>query len=295
MKIKWDNPITKGLRGVYPLFTFPNEKNSAIEQSNTFLGNAGGSGFINPVSSDRGPATYIDRQAASNHKRIEIAQEGLLRAGGSGNPSDSFTASIWCKFDGTSGQTHDIMGQWNYTSAMEWIVTGPHSTGTNFFASVRHASNSDDTNFQSTGVNAADGEWHHVVFTFEVFTGVSNDVMTLFIDGDKYIGSNSTVPGIFDTTSNITLGGQLDGTNSYDGYLQNFCFWRRALTRAEVKSLYQDPWQMMAPQRFFVPMIGEVTVTETPAGTTVIITSAGTAGTWTDGDQNINISGSGFV
>jgi len=88
------------------------------------------------------------------------------------------------------------------------------------------------------------------------------------------------------------------GTNSWDGWVAFGAFWDRALTDGEWNAMVDHPWQIFAPQRYFVPTIGEVIITEsTPeAPSTVIITSVNSGtNTWQDGATGITIAGSGFV
>jgi hypothetical protein len=154
------------------------------------------------------------------------------------------------------------------------------------------------TTLQSGG-SASDGEWHitHVRALFG--TNVQ-----LFVDGEKINASpisDTRVPVANAIPMSVGNRWQTYPATAFEGDI-DVAFvgvWRRMLSEAEIMSHAANPWQVFAPQRFFVPMVeGETIRSEAPSEptSTVIITSvnSGTS-TWQDGATGVTIAGSGFV
>jgi hypothetical protein len=81
----------------------------------------------------------------------------------------------------------------------------------------------------------------------------------------------------FDNSADRTLNGDTDS-----GGFALAVAWDRGLTDTEMESLIDNPWQLLAPQRFFVPVYpydATVIEVEAPAGPTLTITLVDAAGT----------------
>ena len=148
-----------------------------------------------------------------------------------------------------------------------------------------------------SGGSASDGEWHIVHVRALFGTNVQ-----LFVDGVVY----NTTP-ISDTRVPVANAIQMSVGNRWQTYpttgfegdidVAFVGVWRRRLTAAEIASHAKNPWQVFAPQRFFVPMDdgGAVVTIEEGPTTTVIITDVNTNETWQDGATGLIVTGTGFV
>ena len=99
-----------------------------------------------------------------------------------------------------------------------------------------------------TGV---EGRWVHAVVTQD-----SSDTK-IYYDGQlKVTGTAETYSG---NTPNVFDIGSDNGANSFDGKMQNFRAWNRALSSSEVFELYTNPWSGLsipsATRYFFVPQL----------------------------------------
>ena len=100
-----------------------------------------------------------------------------------------------------------------------------------------------DNTPRSTGVNVADGFWHHTAFVFR--SGVAGG-SAIYIDGKLVLSTSITISshangfaiGSGDNPATIQLlNGDIGGSTLHN----------RALIPAEIASLYLDPWGMYRP------------------------------------------------
>jgi len=84
---------------------------------------------------------------------------------------------------------------------------------------------------ETTGLNVADGQWHHVVGTYDGSQGC------LYADGEKVVCKDHPGP-LANTTEPIEFADGAQNTDRYRGYLDNIKIYRRALTSQEVQKMY---------------------------------------------------------
>lgn len=141
---------------------------------------------------------------------------------------DSLTASFWMRDDGTTSDWDDDL---------LWKVTSEDGDAFGCFCDTDGVpfvfSSGDNTLGQgSTGV--LDGEWHHVAFVYEQ----ADDRMTLYVDGtEEYALDYADDLTGMDTTALMFGNNGSDGWKEYDGGLDDYRFYRRALSESEVNEL----------------------------------------------------------
>jgi len=91
-----------------------------------------------------------------------------------------------------------------------------------------------DETITTSGLNLADGEWHHVVHTY----GGTEGGQKLYIDGQPE-ASGSKANSDYNWQSSITIGFSNDGANDwFDGLIDEVYLYDRALTAADAEALY---------------------------------------------------------
>jgi len=230
------NPLARDLAAYFP-FHYPTQRDQTGRVAS--IPNGG------PVRSphDGYQATYLAR---TTNEKITINKTALFDVVG----KEAWTVSIWANFDGSAGSSHDLVTQWRYTGGVKtFTLTGPHNTDVAFFGIFEDGGGS--PYIQGTTNLATATGWHHIVATL-----VDGVRMRLYVDGVKEAEDLSI--NIINTTASESLwavGGQVDyDTNLYKGWLRDFGFWTRELQEAEVKSLYEDPWQIFEPRTMYVPV-----------------------------------------
>jgi hypothetical protein len=77
-----------------------------------------------------------------------------------------------------------------------------------------------------------DGEWHHIVYSLEG----NNERM--YIDGELAYSDNLEYPENLNSLSDMIFGAENDGSNNFDGKIDEVGIWSRALISDEVEALY---------------------------------------------------------
>jgi hypothetical protein len=112
-----------------------------------------------------------------------------------------------------------------------------------------------------TGTAYNDGNWHHLVVTIDAAT----DVLELFLDGAS-VGTNPdppigtpTTPGFGPTMNDFevgTLTRNMTHVASWIGGIDDVQIYRRALTAAEVRGLYNNPGSVVVPEPASLALVG---------------------------------------
>jgi hypothetical protein len=139
-----------------------------------------------------------------------------VRIGGTGN-SQNFTFSLWIETTQNSGTNRMISaaGSYNY-----YFMEYAGKIYANFGGSQ----------FNSTS-NVNDGNWHHVVVTYNRIK------LRIYIDGVLEVDQNET--GVT-PLSYVYIGSDDTGNQSLSGSLDSIGIWNRALTSEEVAQIYND-------------------------------------------------------
>jgi hypothetical protein len=158
------------------------------------------------------------------------------------NSNTAFSFSYWMKRTDTSNQfigtrcNGSAHAQWNI-----YVNNGGAGTPNVAFEISPINNSSNQLACAATFANLQDGNWHHVVITYDGSRSTSG--VTIYIDG-----SSRTVTSITNTLStnaptgsSMAIGSRTSTFGSYyDGSLDEFGIWSRALTSGEVTSLYNS-------------------------------------------------------
>lgn len=146
--------------------------------------------------------------------------------------SDALTFAGWMKPESTDDPGGVFVnkrtgaGTRAYTFSKEGLNEGLH------FTSFTDGTNVGVDGFRSTTFNT--GTWYHVAVT------KSGVTVKFYVDGSQLgtdlTGSNGTIAN---TSAPFIMGGIADG-NSYDGMLDEWGVWSRALSGSEIAELYNS-------------------------------------------------------
>ena len=163
----------------------------------------------------------------------------------SGN-SNSFSVAFWAKIPRGSytGEPPFIANKkWTVPDTNGWaLASGPGTASSGFFAMNFKESNANARDFDSTNSTLTNG-WHHYVVVFKrdptrtAFTyvdGVEVDNRALFASGVNIDAEGLPVNIGQDGTGVGTRGSWVNGLARMD----DFAFWRRSLSAAEVAAIY---------------------------------------------------------
>lgn len=111
-------------------------------------------------------------------------------------------------------------------------------TGSNYFAWVIWNSNGSTTTVTTTGITPNDGQWHHVLATYD---GTSNaNGIKLYIDGGTPFTGTASSTGIFSAVGSETTIGALTGGGSwqFEGNIDEVAVFDVELSASDVTTIY---------------------------------------------------------
>lgn len=151
---------------------------------------------------------------------------------------DEFTISMWVRSQsGTSGgETFAAkFGGGADTFELRWAGSE------NVIFDVRDNGNTLRTATFVDGIE--DAEWHHLVGT------IQGGLVRVYIDGVQGGGTEVMSLPTQASAHNLHLGQRTDGTNMFDGVIDEIRVYDRGLTQLEVQSLYFEPYLEFEPRR----------------------------------------------
>lgn len=217
---------------------------------------------------------------------------GIVKLIGNGaHGVESSDPRIWTKDQGSAGDDHDLMlglvRSNGHVTPRTRVRTGG-STATVFVDGA-------------IATNVVDDGWHLIAMSAR--QGGSTLTITihgLYPDG-RYVSNFAPISGNYTprttTTEAMWATAGLEQNYSEMGILGVWFFEDLLVDEGMLREFWKNPWQVFAPQRFFVPMdqgTAIVTIDE-EGGSTVIITDVNTNETWQDGATGLIVTGTGFV
>ncbi len=189
---------------------------------------------VNDGSASSAAATANINVSQYNQAPLIDQQNSALSMGGttsdylmanpvSGFPSNAFTVESWFKTTGSGDGliSYAVPGQDN-----EILMVGQENLSLFIGTEKVH-----------TGISIADGQWHHVAWSWDSATGKT----TLFIDGEeKFTGTLAQGQTIEDGGSLVigqeqnSVGGGFGNEQAYDGEVRDIRVWNKSRTQAEV-------------------------------------------------------------
>jgi hypothetical protein len=164
---------------------------------------------------------------------VEIADSAELRPG-----DNSWTVAVWAKPENASQNRPIIAKRQNAGTFDQFnlIVCGNLQCG----SSGRRLSvlyrGDNNYRYSLSDIDVADGNWHHFVMVADK----SADIVRLYMDGvELSITTSSSGPWpVLNNTDPLQIGGE-NGSKFFNGQIDETRIYNRALTPAEVQSLYR--------------------------------------------------------
>jgi hypothetical protein len=159
--------------------------------------------------------------------------------------TNSFSISFWAKCPSgsfTGAPPYIANKDWSLDGNTGWaLAAGPNSGGNGFFQMSFKEPNANLREYDSTNAALTNGNWHHYLVVFQrngtrtCFTyidGALADSRTMFASGVNIDGAGLPL--------NIGRDGTGAGTRGIwtNALMDDFAFWRRALTTGEVTAIY---------------------------------------------------------
>jgi len=148
------------------------------------------------------------------------------------NTWNAISVGAWIKNDvGAGAGTDDIVSYWNYPSSRSWVLT--HHKNDRYFWEIM------GKGFVTGGT--VSGDWTHVMGTYDGGT------MRLYVNGVQ-VGSAGGLSGNLPaSTANVIIGSQANGSNYFDGIIDDVQIYHRALSDSEIQALYDGSGQANIP------------------------------------------------
>ena len=204
--------------------------------SNVTLGAEGKFGTAFTFHNDATQAGIVDMENATTFAAI--------------NASQAVTVSVWLKWTSSTANRDTAIFLGSNAASDRYLDIGT-TGGTNtaniggVFGRTRAAATYPDA-IRGSALN--DGQWHHVAYTANATT----DVTQVYIDG-VLAGSATATAFSFPAFNNFEVGrlGRSSPTDAYDGSVDELRIYDSILTAAEITSLAQggsgDPSMLIAP------------------------------------------------
>ena len=162
---------------------------------------------------------------------------------------NAISVGAWIKNDiGVGAGTDDIVSYWNYPSSPSWLLS--HHGNNKYFWSIN------GTGFVTGGVLSTD--WTHVVGTYDGST------MRLYVNGVEAALLSGLSGNLPFSTADIIIGGQADGSNFFDGIIDEVQIYNRALSAQEILDIYNSSGELNTPPTVSAsgsPLAGSVPLT----------------------------------
>ena len=212
-----NHPLARGLAGCWLM----NEGGGTLVRDASGGISHGTVSGATRVISERGPVLYFD----GNNDWVDISQAALPAFG-----TRDFTVVAWVKLP-QDDTARAILSKGN-VSVGEFLLEKSSSDALRVYAA-------------DSGVQASWGgtdSWPSDVWTQVAITR-SGARVTLYQNAVPG-GTDTTGSGDINTTIDWRIGARANDTSDYIGYVSDVGIWYRALTPAEIRSLYLDPYQM---------------------------------------------------
>ncbi|MEK7952002.1 LamG-like jellyroll fold domain-containing protein [Luteolibacter soli] len=253
--------------------------------ANVTLGAAGKFGTAFTFHNDATQAGIVDMENATTFAAI--------------NASQAVTISVWLKW-ATSTANRDTAVFLGSNAASDRYLDVGTTGGTNtanlggVFGRTRAATTFPDL---IRGAALNDGQWHHVAYTANATT----DVTQIYIDG-VLAGSTTTPLFTFPAFNNFEVGrlGRSAPTDAYDGSVDELRIYDSVLTAGEIASLAQgaagDPSMLVEPSFSFTSngVAGILSVPFSNNGASQTLTLSSVAPVTISGDNAANFSLASF-
>ena len=153
------------------------------------------------------------------------------------NVSTAVTMSLWYKENGSTASGPIFLSLPRSTGGANGMELQHRGSGVRL--GVYTNSSGSRVTATSSAVNIGDGEWHHIVGTYD------GSNVRLYIDGLERASAAQTGTVSQLANGEFNINALSSGTSGFscDGIYQNVRFYDSALTAAQVQTLYHRPWE----------------------------------------------------
>lgn len=174
----------------------------------------------------------------------DVSQNGIVDMGNAAtftaiNASQALTVSVWLKWSPTADNRDCAVFLGSDSAATRYIDVGSTTAG-GVYGRTRDAANT-TTPFPDLvrGMGLNDGQWHHVAYT----TNATTDVTQIYVDG-TFLGTTTTPVFTFPAFNNLEIGRLGRGTpaDAFSGSVDELRIYDTVLSAGEITSLAgRDP------------------------------------------------------
>ena len=205
----------------------------------SYNGRIVGDGGLRFLSVETTPVpSFVNEYSMTFDGNLDYIYAGTSSLGITGAISVSAWVKIPTTNTGGGGTNIQVIACEDTTSAGQrnWNLLW-RGTGYNYFVWVIHHTNLSTSSVISTGVVPNDGQWHHLLGTFDGTTNANG--MKLYIDGVLNNQTTASSTGINSFTSNEpTIGATIGGINwRFEGNIDEVAIWNSDQS-SNINSIY---------------------------------------------------------
>lgn len=182
----------------------------------------------NTVTQATGKVGDAAQFTAANSEWLSIADNTTLSSG-----NIDFTIACWVYLD-SKPSLCGIVGKWTITGNQQEYLISYVGGGTDRFFFVASSAGNNQTNRQASTFGApSTGTWYLIV----AWHDAAADTVNIQINNGTVDTTTGYTGGLFDSTAEFTVG-RYNGTNYWDGRIDEVGIWKRVLTTNERTLLY---------------------------------------------------------
>ncbi len=196
--------------------------NGALMNGVSFLG------AVTPLGSAAAPAAVF-ASAQNNFIQMPTSGSSIFNF----SSTHPFTAMAWIRTLGVSHMA--IISKFDLVSGNGWSFSVGHGAGTLGLLLVTGGTPAGGASI--AGVN--DGNWHFVAATYDGSGSASG--VQMYLDGvSTPMGAPVGSVGSISNSGPLTIGGEPDGSDAFDGNVNYPAVFGTVLTAAQIQQLYED-------------------------------------------------------
>ena len=245
--VDWGNPLTQGLGGLFDTRAGVElvYNNRASNLTSTLSVSRAG---VAADHSGTANQQYAHRRGYATTGAVTIFALMEVRA------LSNYTAVIAKQSSPTRDAPYELR-----------IGAGPSDANIDFIRAS--GANFSEGSTGSSRLSAAIGVPRAIAIT--AADGVLSTARIAYVDGTPFsVSAGTSSDAVTDIGSTVWIGRRSDGATQLDGRIYFVAVWGRALSRGEIRSLTDNPWQLFVPieRRIWVPVAGGGPVSHAASG-----------------------------
>ena len=212
-----------------------------------FGGNGVSTQIVNGVGGR--PAIHLASPTSGNsdYQAFRVDGANMTAANGFSKESGAMAVSFWMKPNlANCGSTAYVFRRGYWSAGMEFMLWLDGGTKTLRLSIDNYAKTKDDLNIYAVADTLGDGNWHHVVASYE------KDKLQLWYDGELLGEQNTSAaltlekerdnnwnPVVVGDANTLIFGNHdANASHRFDSFMDEVCVWNHALTASEVAREY---------------------------------------------------------